>query len=129
MAATLLPGLDALVEQRIGEAIARGEFDHLPGAGRPLDLDDDLLVPAELRIANRILRNAGCLPPEVAQLAEINALIDQASRDERAPDPRERRLRALLLQLDLQGRPLAARQAWLAYREALAARVGGAPGA
>lgn len=129
MAAALLPGLDALVEQRIGEAIARGEFDHLPGAGRPLDLDDDLQVPEELRIANRILKNAGCVPPEAAQLAQINALIAQATRAEAAPGTRERRLRALLVQLELQGRPVAAQQAWLAYRDALAARVGGAPGA
>ncbi len=28
------------VEEKIREAIARGEFDHLPGAGKPLDLSD-----------------------------------------------------------------------------------------
>ena len=33
--------LDALAEARIEEAIARGELDGLPGAGRPLVLDDD----------------------------------------------------------------------------------------
>lgn len=29
------------VERQILEAMARGEFDHLPGVGRPLDLGDD----------------------------------------------------------------------------------------
>jgi hypothetical protein len=49
-----------LAERRIGEAIERGEFDDLPGAGQPLDLDDlDPLLPEELRMAWRILRNAG----------------------------------------------------------------------
>jgi hypothetical protein len=41
------------------EAIGHGEFDDLPGKGRPLHLADDTLVPAELRLAFRILRNAG----------------------------------------------------------------------
>ena len=36
--------LDALAEARIEEAIARGELDGLPGAGRPLVLDDDRLI-------------------------------------------------------------------------------------
>jgi hypothetical protein len=34
---------EPLVERLIREARERGEFDDLPGAGRPLDLDDDEL--------------------------------------------------------------------------------------
>ncbi|MBM4458034.1 MAG: DUF1992 domain-containing protein [Chloroflexi bacterium] len=30
---------DGLVDQKIQEAMARGEFDNLPGQGRPLDLE------------------------------------------------------------------------------------------
>ena len=63
-----------LAERRIEEAIARGEFDELPGAGRPLELDDDRLVPQELRAAYRILKNAGCVPPGVDELREIGQL-------------------------------------------------------
>ena len=63
-----------LAERRIEEAIARGELDDLPGAGRPLALDDDALVPQELRLAYRILKNAGYVPPEVETLNEIAAL-------------------------------------------------------
>jgi hypothetical protein len=66
--------LDALVEERILAAQARGEFDDLPGAGRPLDLEDDALIPAELRLAYRILKNAGYAPPEVAVRREIGQL-------------------------------------------------------
>ena len=57
--------LDLLAEQRIREAQERGEFDNLPGAGAPLALDDDALVPEELRAAYRILKNAGYVPPEL----------------------------------------------------------------
>jgi hypothetical protein len=63
-----------LAERRIEEAIARGELDNLPGAARPLELDDDRLVPEELRLAYRILKNAGFVPPEVDELREIGQL-------------------------------------------------------
>ena len=52
--------LEIIAERKIEEALARGEFDNLPGAGRPLNLDDiDPLLPEELRMAFRILKNAG----------------------------------------------------------------------
>jgi hypothetical protein len=63
-----------LAERRIEEAIARGELADLPGAGRPLELDDDRLVPQDLRLAYRILKNAGYVPPEVDELREISQL-------------------------------------------------------
>jgi hypothetical protein len=54
--------------------MACGVFDDLPGAGRPLDLDDDALVPEELRLAYRILKNAGYVPAELETLKEIDQL-------------------------------------------------------
>lgn len=69
-----MQGFEAVIEQRIGEAARRGDFDALPGAGGPLQLDDDRLVPEELRVAYRILKNAGYVPPEVQTLKEIGAL-------------------------------------------------------
>jgi len=65
---------DAIAERRILHAIARGELDDLPGAGRPLALDDDALVPAETRVANRILKNAGFVPLEILERREIARL-------------------------------------------------------
>ena len=56
---------ELIAERKIEEAAARGEFDGLPGEGRPLDLDDDALVPEDLRMAYRILKNAGYAPQEV----------------------------------------------------------------
>jgi hypothetical protein len=66
--------VDAVVEERIQEALRRGDFDDLPGAGRPLDLDDAPLVPPELRVACRILKNAGFVPPEIIERREIAEL-------------------------------------------------------
>ena len=68
---TRLLFLDVLAERRIDEARARGEFDNLPGSGAPLELDDDALVPEELRVAHRILKNAGLLPPQLEPCREI----------------------------------------------------------
>lgn len=70
-----------LIERRIDEARRRGAFDDLPGSGRPLELDDDRLVPEELRVAWRILKNAGFVPPEVEALRDIDALLGRALDD------------------------------------------------
>lgn len=118
-------GLDALVERRIEAAIARGEFDNLPGSGRPLVRDDDPLVPQELRVAYRLLKNAGDVPPELAQIAEVNQLLGAISRarpDDADRSAGSRRLRALLIRLELAGRTATAQAAWLQYDEALRQR-------
>jgi hypothetical protein len=63
-----------IAEQKIQEAMERGEFDHLEGAGRPLPPEDDRSIPPELRLAYKILKNANCLPPELETLKEIQRL-------------------------------------------------------
>jgi hypothetical protein len=65
---------EIIAEQKIREAIERGEFDALPGQGRPLDLSDAPLVPDELRMAYRLLKNAGFVPPELEARKEIRDL-------------------------------------------------------
>jgi hypothetical protein len=77
--------VDQIVERRIAEAVERGDFDDLLGAGRPLEIEDDPLVPAELRVAYRLLRNAGYVPDEVRLFAELRSaeqLLMQASEGE-----------------------------------------------
>ncbi len=100
--------IDQLAEARIAEAAARGEFDDLPGAGRPLAVDDDVLVPEELRAAYRLLKNAGFIPPELALRREITDLRQLLSRvtDEGERAACTRRLNLLLARLAAQGREL-----------------------
>lgn len=62
---------DKIAEERIREAIEHGEFDDLPGKGRPLKLEDDSHLPADLRLAYKVLKNANCLPPELELRREI----------------------------------------------------------
>jgi hypothetical protein len=101
--------LDALVEQRIAAAAARGEFEDLPGTGTPRHPDDDALVPEEVRIANRILKNAGFLPPAVEQLRALRGL--QTELNTESGSATLCRIRARMLALDmalesLRGGPL-----------------------
>jgi DnaJ homolog subfamily C member 28 len=60
-----------LIEQRIQQAQEDGLFDNLPGAGKPLNLDDDGLVPAEDRAGYRLLKANGFAPPWVEARREI----------------------------------------------------------
>lgn len=77
---------DQVAEQRILEAMEKGEFDDLEGAGKPLDLDDNSMVPPELRMAYRILKNAGYLPPELEARKELQAVEDLLVNMEEGPE-------------------------------------------
>jgi len=93
--------LECLAEQKIREAIERGELDDLPGQGQPLDLNDDPLIPEDLRLAYRILKNAGFVPPELEAQREIHDL-EQLIRGQDAGAERSKAARRLeLLQMRL----------------------------
>lgn len=86
--------LAKIAEEKIAEAIKRGEFDNLPGAGKPLKLDDDSHIPPELRVSYRILKNAGFLPPEIEMRKEIRTLRELLGRLEEGEE-KSRKLREL----------------------------------
>ncbi len=67
----MFPGFSRIVEERIRRAQKRGDFKNLSGSGKPLVFEDDSLVPEELRLAYKILRNADCLPPEIELKKQI----------------------------------------------------------
>lgn len=98
--------LDQWAEHHIIDAQTKGEFDNLPGSGEPLALDDDSHVPPELRTGYRLLKNAGCLPPELEQRKEAIQLLDLL-KGIRQDDPRyqevSRRLSLLELKLRQAG--------------------------
>ena len=77
--------IDKIAEEKIRQALERGELQNLPGEGRPIELDDDSHVPPELRAGYRILKNAGFIPPEMAlrkEIAQVEALIQMAQEAE-----------------------------------------------
>lgn len=69
--------LEKFIEEQISKAMAEGEFDNLPGAGQPLDLNAYFQTPEHLRLCYFILRNGDFTPPEVEILREIEALKRQ----------------------------------------------------
>ncbi len=70
-----------IAERKIREAMEEGAFDHLEGAGKPLDLREDPFEDPSVRMANRLLKNHGLVPDWIEEAKEIAA--------------EERRLRAL----------------------------------
>jgi hypothetical protein len=81
-----MTSFDLLGERKIEEALVRGDLAGLPGEGRPLDLGDDCLVPEDVRMAYRILKNSGFVPPEVGQIREIAELERAVLHDSAADD-------------------------------------------
>jgi DnaJ-like protein len=80
---------DRIVEALIKEALERGEFDNLPGKGKPIDLTEYFETPEEVRLANSVLKNAGITSHEVDLLKEIAdlkqilaALLDEKKKQE-----------------------------------------------
>ena len=65
---------DKIIEVLIKEAQERGEFDNLPGKGKPIDLTSYFEAPEEIRVAQSVLKNAGMTSPEVQLLKEIAEL-------------------------------------------------------
>ena len=76
-----------VAESRIREAIEKGEFDNLPGAGKPLNLEEYFSTPEDLRMAFSILKNANCAPAEVELLKEVSRLQHAIAE---TPDPAAR---------------------------------------
>ncbi|MGY9372995.1 DnaJ family domain-containing protein [Citrobacter pasteurii] len=98
--------LDQWAERHIIDAQSKGEFDRLPGAGEPLVLDDDSHVPPELRAGFRLLKNAGCLPPELEQRREAIQLLELLAgirKDDPGYQEVSRRLSLLELKLRQAG--------------------------
>ncbi|RZB34123.1 MAG: hypothetical protein SRB2_03516 [Desulfobacteraceae bacterium Eth-SRB2] len=72
----MLYGFGKIIEERILTAQKRGEFENLPGAGKPLEFEDDRFVSEELRLAYKILKNADCVPVEIELKKEIRQTED-----------------------------------------------------
>lgn len=59
-----------LINQKIAEAEANGEFENLEGAGQPLPKDDD----PENALINRLVKESGGVPEFVSLSRELDRL-------------------------------------------------------
>ncbi|MGV3487862.1 MAG: DUF1992 domain-containing protein [Tuberibacillus sp.] len=76
-----------IAEDKIRTAQKNGEFDHLPGKGKPLKLEDLSGIPEHLRMGYKMLKNAGMLTDEKELNKEILGLNDLIAA---CVDPKER---------------------------------------
>ncbi|RNC71786.1 MAG: DUF1992 domain-containing protein [Desulfuromonadales bacterium] len=120
--------LATIAERKIREAMERGEFDDLSGKGKPLVMEEDLAgVPAEVRMAYRILKNAGFVPPEVVLRKEIVSLRELVNSLEESEERRQkqRELDFKLMKLSMmRNRPLNLDEV-PEYRDKVVAKLGG----
>jgi DnaJ family protein C protein 28 len=66
--------LDKIIE----DAIRKGQFDDLPGKGKPLNLDPNPHEDPEKRLAYKVLHDAGYKLPWIDERNEIEAAIKNA---------------------------------------------------
>ena len=72
------------VERKLEEAARAGAFDRLPGAGLPIDLSENPYVPAEWRLAFKILADHQIVPEFVERRKEIETIraeVEQLKAD------------------------------------------------
>ena len=121
--------LDLIAERKIAEAEAAGELRDLPGAGAPLDLDDDPLIPEDMRMAYRILKKAGLVPEEVTLLREMGQLewlLRSAEASGSGADTQSlRRLQLLAMKLDAAAPGRSSVLLGERYRQRLVERMAG----
>ena len=100
--------IESAIEQKIREAIERGDFDNLSGKGKPIDLDAYFNTPEDLRMAFSMLKSNEFVPEEVEIFTEIAKLREQisSSHDETEKGLLQKRLheRGLALSLLLEKR-------------------------
>ncbi|MBD2870356.1 DnaJ family domain-containing protein [Paenibacillus arenilitoris] len=102
--------LRMIAEERIREAARRGEFDNLPGAGKPLPPDEMDGVPEELRVSYKLLKNAGMIPEEMQLRKEMITLGDLISACQ--DDAERAKLRRELSAKKLRYQSLMADRGW-----------------
>ena len=95
-----------IIEKRIQDAHKNGDFDDLPGKGKPIDFEDDSHIPEDLRLTYKILRNADCLPPELQLKKEIRTMEDMLDD---IPDEKEKfrhikKINYKIMQLNMMGK-------------------------
>ena len=64
------------IDRQIRKAMEDGDFDNLPGEGKPLDLQENENTPDEMRMAYKILRENDLAPDWIMQGRDIDKKIE-----------------------------------------------------
>lgn len=85
--------LDKIAEELIKKAQERGEFDNLPGKGKPIDLTEYFEMPEDVRVAQSVLKNSGFSSPEVEllnEIAHLRQLLVSVTDERKKPEIQKR---------------------------------------
>lgn len=66
---------DRIIDEIIKKAMAEGEFDHLPGAGKPIEWKDNPYTPYEWRMVEDLLKKNDLVYPWMEKRKEVEKLI------------------------------------------------------
>ena len=105
----MLSAIQIIAERKISEAIREGKLEAGEWKGKPLPIEDDRFIPPDLRMAYKILKNAGYLPPEIEAKKEIQKLEEliAAAEDEHVRVKQMKKLNLLMTKLNtMRNRPV-----------------------
>ncbi len=99
-----MDSLARIAEQKIAEAMKTRDFTSEKWKNKPLPLDNDTHIPDDLKMAYKILKNSGYLPPEVEEKKEVQRLEDliATTEDEHERLKQMKKLNVLLMKIDTQ---------------------------
>ncbi len=122
----IFEAFNKIAEKKIQEAMDQGQFDDLPGRGQPLQLENDSHLPMDIRMAHKILKNAGCLPQELELRKEISTIEEllEGQKDEHAKYKQMKRLNYLIMKLNASRRSSLSLEKNQVYYEKLVDKMG-----
>lgn len=114
-----------IAEEKIKQAINDGDFNDLPGAGKPLQLEDLGHIPEELRQAYRMMKNAGMVSDEKQLKKEVLTLEQLAavcSGDEKAEVEQKLTEKKVMLQQIMKQKGMMSSPSYRQYQQKIHAK-------
>lgn len=97
-----MDSLAFIAEQKILKAMEERDLNSPRWKNKPLPLEDDHMVPDDLKIAYKMLKNSGYLPPELEERKEIKRVEDliASTEDEHERLRQMKKLNVLLMKVE-----------------------------
>ncbi|MGL1930826.1 MAG: DUF1992 domain-containing protein [Desulfotalea sp.] len=94
--------LSSIAEQRIQEAMKKGDLNSPKWKNKYLPMEDDRFVPEDLKMAYKVLKNSGYLPPEIEERKEVKKLEELIANthDEHTRVKQMKKLSVLLMKIE-----------------------------
>lgn len=97
-----MDSLARIAERKILEAMKTRDFTSEKWKNKALPLEDDRHIPDDLKMAYKILKNSGYLPPEIEEKKEVQRLEEliAATEDEHERLRQMKKLNVLMMKID-----------------------------